>query len=178
MHHVITGKYKNQKIKTSEFIHSPGFVFRNALFNIIGSSILNAAIVDLFAGDGFFSIEALSRGAKSAIINDSFKKNLQIAKQNVERICQDERILFKSEGEKFIKLPSFNKIDLIFCNSFDKDIGITADIINNIKKQKGSLKEIIFCAITNKEEMALLNDSYTEFEPRRFGEFFMKVLSF
>jgi 16S rRNA (guanine966-N2)-methyltransferase len=174
---IITGKYKNQKIKTSEFIHSPGFVFRNALFNIIGSSVVNSAILDLFAGDGSFSIEALSRGAKSAIINDCFKKNLSIAKQNVEKICKDERILFMSEEEKFIRLPSFNKIDLIFCNSFNKNIGVTIDIINNIKKQKGSLKEIIFCAITNKEEMDLLHDSYSEFEPRRFGEFFMKVLS-
>jgi 16S rRNA (guanine966-N2)-methyltransferase len=175
--HIITGKYKNQKIKTSEFIRSPGFVFRNSLFNIIGSSIVNSAILDLFAGDGSFSIEALSRGAKSSIINDSFVKNIKIARQNVEKICEDERILFMSEEEKFIRLPSFNKIDLIFCNSCGKDIGVTLDIIKNIQKQKGSLKEIIFCAITEKEEMDLLHDSYSDFEPRRFGEFFMKILS-
>lgn len=174
---IITGKYKNQKLKTSGSTNSVSFTLRNALFNILGPSVINAAVLDLFAGDGSFSIEALSRGARSAIVNDNVKKNLNIAKQNIEKICKEERILFMNEQEKFIKLPSFNNIDLIFCNSFNQDAGITEEIIKNIQKNKGNLKKIIFCAIADKNGMDLLNDTYKEFEPRKFGAFFLKILS-
>ena len=134
--HIITGKYKNQKIKTADTIFSPTFVVRNALFNILGEKIFHAAILDLFAGDGILSIEALSRGAKSAVINNSIKKNFVITKQNVEKICKDERILFTKDDAKSIKLSFFNKIDIIFCNSFNQEINITHDIIQNKKSKQ------------------------------------------
>lgn len=48
---------------------------RQAYFNIIGERIRGANFVDLFAGSGIFSFEALSRGAKSAIAIDRDKGN-------------------------------------------------------------------------------------------------------
>lgn len=43
---------------------------RQAFFNIIGEGIEDAAFLDLFAGSGIFSFEALSRGARSATAVD------------------------------------------------------------------------------------------------------------
>jgi 16S rRNA (guanine966-N2)-methyltransferase len=40
---------------------------RQAWFNIIGSRISGARFLDLFAGSGIFSFEAVSRGAKSSV---------------------------------------------------------------------------------------------------------------
>jgi 16S rRNA (guanine966-N2)-methyltransferase len=39
---------------------------REALFNIVGDTVEDAAVLDLFAGSGALGIEALSRGAKHA----------------------------------------------------------------------------------------------------------------
>jgi 16S rRNA (guanine966-N2)-methyltransferase len=39
---------------------------REALFNILGDAVDDAAVLDLFAGSGALGIEALSRGAKHA----------------------------------------------------------------------------------------------------------------
>lgn len=55
---------------------------RQAYFNIIGGRIQNARFLDLYAGSGIFSFEALSRGAKSATAVDLDKWNFEgIAKQ-------------------------------------------------------------------------------------------------
>ncbi len=56
---------------------------RQAYFNIIGASIEGARFLDLFAGSGIFSFEALSRGAASATAVDYDKRNAAgIAKQS------------------------------------------------------------------------------------------------
>lgn len=49
---------------------------RQAYFNIIGDRIIDARFLDLFAGSGIFSFEAISRGAASAVAVDSSRKNL------------------------------------------------------------------------------------------------------
>ena len=43
---------------------------RESLFNIIRWDVEDARVLDLFAGTGALSLEALSRGAKSAVFVD------------------------------------------------------------------------------------------------------------
>ena len=49
---------------------------RQAFFNIVGDRIRNAQFLDLFAGSGIFSFEAVSRGASSATAVDSDRKSV------------------------------------------------------------------------------------------------------
>ena len=48
---------------------------RQAYFNIVGARIGGARFLDLFAGSGIFSFEAVSRGAASAIAVEQDKRN-------------------------------------------------------------------------------------------------------
>src|ERR1700759_34797 len=43
---------------------------REALFSILGARVPGARVLDLFAGSGALGIEALSRGAQSAVFVD------------------------------------------------------------------------------------------------------------
>jgi 16S rRNA (guanine(966)-N(2))-methyltransferase RsmD len=57
---------------------------REALFSILGAPPEGAQILDLFAGSGGLGLEALSRGAHSAVFVDQNSAALQVLKQNIE----------------------------------------------------------------------------------------------
>lgn len=56
---------------------------REALFSIIGSTVENSSILDLFAGTGALGLEALSRGGKKCLFVDSGNLSLSLLKRNV-----------------------------------------------------------------------------------------------
>jgi len=70
--------------------HGPFFrptqqLVRGSIFNTIGFEIEGASILDLFAGSGAIGIEALSRGAASAVFVEQDHRILKALRTNLER---------------------------------------------------------------------------------------------
>jgi 16S rRNA (guanine966-N2)-methyltransferase len=57
---------------------------RESLFNIIGSHVEQAAVLDLFAGTGALGLEACSRGAGSVTFVDNNRLALELIRKNIE----------------------------------------------------------------------------------------------
>lgn len=55
---------------------------REALFNILGERVRGAHVLDLFAGTGALSLEALSRGATHAVLVDKGREALALCRDN------------------------------------------------------------------------------------------------
>jgi 16S rRNA (guanine966-N2)-methyltransferase len=64
---------------------------RESLFNILMREIPNARVLDLFAGSGALALEALSRGAESAVLVDNAAEAVQCIRRNVETVRVQER---------------------------------------------------------------------------------------
>ncbi len=82
---------------------------KEALFNIIGRRIYDAAFLDLFAGTGSVGIEALSRGARYALLIDlaplalkTINENLKLTKLTASATVrkQDALALFKQQPDQ------------------------------------------------------------------------------
>ena len=58
---------------------------KEGLFNIIASCLPDSSFLDLFCGSGAVGIEALSRGAKSAVFVDHSPKAVSALKLNLEK---------------------------------------------------------------------------------------------
>ena len=56
---------------------------RENLFNILGTEVRDAAVLDLFAGSGALALEALSRGARRAVLVDRDRSAHAVERQNV-----------------------------------------------------------------------------------------------
>ena len=56
-----------------------------AIFSSLGDAIINANILDLFAGSGALGIEALSRGAASAIFVDEDRQSVAAIEKNLTK---------------------------------------------------------------------------------------------
>src|SRR4029079_16781957 len=58
---------------------------REGLFSSLGEAVVEAAVLDLFAGTGAVGIEALSRGAARAVFVDSSPDAVRTIRENLER---------------------------------------------------------------------------------------------
>ena len=63
---------------------------RGALFNIIGARVMDSRVLDLFGGSGALALEALSRGAESAVIADNARAAWQAIDRNARNVLKDD----------------------------------------------------------------------------------------
>src|ERR1700719_4991797 len=56
-----------------------------AIFSSLGEMVIGARVLDLFAGTGALGIEALSRGAESALFVDEDRKSIDAIERNFKR---------------------------------------------------------------------------------------------
>lgn len=84
---VITGKARGVNLKTPEGLTTRPTTDRvkEALFSIINFDIPNARVLDLFGGTGQLGIEALSRGAQSAVFVDAGEPACRLIRENLRR---------------------------------------------------------------------------------------------
>ena len=84
---VITGKARGIQLKTPDGMLTRPTADRvkEALFSIINFDIPGAKVLDLFGGTGQLGIEALSRGAESAVFVDSREKSCKLIRENLRR---------------------------------------------------------------------------------------------
>lgn len=90
---------------------------KEGIFSSIQFDLVNTDVLDLFAGSGQLGLEALSRGAKSAVLTDSDADAFEIIKKNAQKtgLYQKCRVLRMEYGE-YIKAASRagDKFDFIF----------------------------------------------------------------
>jgi 16S rRNA (guanine966-N2)-methyltransferase len=83
---IIAGEFKGRKLRSvrGNKTRPTADRIREAIFNILAFQIQDATVLDLFAGTGAFGIEALSRGAKSAIFVDVDSDSISVLRENIK----------------------------------------------------------------------------------------------
>ena len=94
---VIAGKAKGMQLHTPDGMLTRPTTDRvkEALFSILQFDLPGARVLDLFGGTGQLGIEALSRGAASAVFVDSRREACQLIRANLEKthLASDARIV-------------------------------------------------------------------------------------
>lgn len=116
---------------------------KESLFNIIQFYVPDARVLDLFAGSGNLALEAISRGAASAVMVDVDREAAACIRRNVEKLrFENETALLKCEWRQAVvqlKNGGSEPFDLVFldppyrmtelgemCNAL-ADAGLLAD---------------------------------------------------
>jgi len=84
---IIAGKARGVTLKTPEGMQTRPTTDRvkEALFSILHFDIPGTRVLDLFAGTGQLGIEALSRGAASAVFVDEREDACRLVQENLKR---------------------------------------------------------------------------------------------
>lgn len=113
---VITGKARGIQLKTPDGMLTRPTADRvkEALFSIINYDIPGAKVLDLFGGTGQLGIEALSRGAKSAVFVDAREDACKLIRENLKRTrLEGEGRVVRSDYLDFLSCCKEN-FDIIF----------------------------------------------------------------
>ena len=91
---------------------------KESLFNIIMAYVPDARVLDLFSGSGNLALEALSRGAQSAVMVDMDREANACIRKNVEKLRYvDCTQIFKCDWRQAIvqiKTKNIEPFDLVF----------------------------------------------------------------
>ena len=113
---VITGKARGVALKTPDGMQTRPTADRvkEALFSIIQFEIPCARVLDLFGGTGQLGIEALSRGAQSAVFVDASEKACALIRENLKRTkLQDCGKVIRSDYMEYLDRCR-EKFDIVF----------------------------------------------------------------
>ena len=86
---------------------------KEGLFSVIQFDIEGRRVLDLFAGTGQLGIEALSRGAASAVFVEKRPDALRLIRENLQ-VCDLAENARVHAGDALAYLQSGEKFDLIF----------------------------------------------------------------
>lgn len=160
---VITGKAGGRKLETlsGNDVRPTTDMVKEAVFSIIQFELEGRVFLDLFAGSGQMGIEALSRGAKKAILVDSSKSSLAIINRNLETTGLSENAEVKSSDSISYLKGCDEKFDIAFLDPpyrkglLEKALDILPIFMNRTGK--------IICEHPRDEEL-----------PNQIGEFVIK----
>lgn len=131
---IISGKYKAKKLHTlkSNDTRPTSDKVRESIFSMLGD--IEGDVLDLFGGTGGLAIEALSRGADSAMIIDGAGDAIKIIKENTQDLDEPVEI-FRNDYRRALKAMGKREksFDLIFLDPpynkklIDKSLGLISE---------------------------------------------------
>ena len=148
---------------------------KEALFNIIQFDIEGKKVLDLFGGSGQLALEAVSRGAESALVVENSRFAVEIIKENIRR-CGFEDKITVHRGDFSEVLTKGAKYDVIFLDPpysgdlMDKALGViyAFDILAN--------DGIIVCETESSSEVLRKSGEEFSYKEYKYGRIKLAII--
>jgi 16S rRNA (guanine966-N2)-methyltransferase len=112
---VVAGAYKGRRLAAPRGLRTRPTAdrVREALFSMLGD-VSGARVLDLYAGSGALGIEALSRGAESAVFVERNARAAEVIERNLASLGLEQRVV-RQDAVRFLT-RSGGMFDLVFCD--------------------------------------------------------------
>ena len=87
-----------------------------AIFSSLGEAVIGARVLDLFAGSGALGIEALSRGAASAIFVEDDRQSAEAIEKNLAKTNLEGRVRQQDVFDFLRPRANAEKFEIIFAD--------------------------------------------------------------
>jgi len=145
---------------------------REALFSIVGDRVVGARVLDLFAGTEALAIEALSRGAASAVLVEQAPQAITVIRANLEALDL-ERVatVRRTRAEVYLRTQRDGPFDLVFLDPpYAIGVGMLAGLLARL--ERGALVPGALVAVesSSRAEPPPWPASLLPQSPRRYGD--------
>jgi 16S rRNA (guanine966-N2)-methyltransferase len=112
---VVAGEFRGRRLATPRGARTRPTAdrVREALFSMLGD-VAGARVLDLYAGSGALGIEALSRGAASAVFVERDPRAVAVIERNLTSLGLEE-VVRRQDAVRFLARGS-GTYDLVFCD--------------------------------------------------------------
>ena len=166
---VITGSARGVRLQAPKGMDTRPTLdqVKEGIFSAIQFEVEGRRVLDLFAGSGQMGIEALSRGARSAVFVDESRAAVQLVRANLA-LCRLQGDVV--QGESLGYLRTCGKFDLIFLDP-PYDTGLLDKALENVV-QFDILAEggIIVCESRREKVLPQLQPPYHLLTERNYGK--------
>ncbi|HGL8190193.1 16S rRNA (guanine(966)-N(2))-methyltransferase RsmD [Streptococcus pneumoniae] len=159
---IVSGIYGGRPLKTLEgkTTRPTSDKVRGAIFNMIGPYFEGGRVLDLYAGSGGLSIEAVSRGMSNAVLVERGRKAQTIVAENIQMTKEIGKFqLLKMDAERALERVS-GEFDLVFLDPPYTKEQIVSDIEKMAERELFSEDVMVVCetdkAVELPEEIACL----------------------
>lgn len=118
---IIGGSFKGRRLEVFDLegLRPTTNRVRETVFNWISDKVINANVLDLFAGSGALGLEALSRGAQHVVLVEKDRANANILKSTIETLPKDIGTAQVINQDALSFIPSYKSqggqpFDLVF----------------------------------------------------------------
>lgn len=168
---IISGKHRGRKLVTLEGLdvtRPTSDRVKEALFNIIGNRVIDANVLDMFAGSGALGLEAISRGAKQCVFIDSSKNAINVIKNNIA-LCKEEQAAQVINLDYKLALDKVKniKFDLVFIDPpYLKDIEESALLgVSNLLNKDA----IVIVETDQTDDLPETVSNLVKYDARKYG---------
>jgi 16S rRNA (guanine966-N2)-methyltransferase len=134
---VIAGTHRGRQLKAppGDATRPTGARVKEALFSILGD-VTALRVLDLYAGSGALGIEALSRGASSAVFVESARPALACLRENLTKLGLDSvsTTLGRRVEDAAADLRRHGPFELILCDPPWKDVEAAAGVLQALAR--------------------------------------------
>jgi 16S rRNA (guanine(966)-N(2))-methyltransferase RsmD len=105
---IIAGTNKGRGLKAPKWagLRPTSDKLRETLFNILAPHVIDARVLDVFAGTGAIALEALSRGAAAATCVEQDRRAVQLIEENRARCGEEMRCaIIRDSVERALARP-------------------------------------------------------------------------
>jgi 16S rRNA (guanine966-N2)-methyltransferase len=116
---IVAGEWRGRTIQPpkDDRVRPTADRVREAWMNIVRGEIVDAAVVDLFAGSGALGLEALSRGAARCDFVEVSAASLRALRANAEALgAGDRAVVHRGDAVRFVRGLSVDAYDLAFAD--------------------------------------------------------------
>ncbi len=173
---VITGSARGRRLMTvagAELVRPTPERVKEAMFSSIQFDIEGRKVLDLFAGCGQLGIEALSRGARSAVFVDASDASLNTVKENLKNTELESRAKTVRSDFSVFLARNTEKFDIIFLDPPYKS-GFLKEALDGAASA-ASDSCVIFCEHPKEIELPEKSGAFAVFKKYRFGKVFVTV---
>lgn len=113
---IVAGIWRNRVLDIADVpgLRPTSERIRETLFNWLTPVISESRCLDLFAGTGALGLEALSRGAKSAVFVENSARAAAVLQHGIAKLGAENATLIRTDAFNFVRTYAEEPFDIVF----------------------------------------------------------------